>query len=249
MFGFTSRDGISDTNMQFVYTPPPLPSLARWRKLYRSYGGRSVLRALQYETLQQQTIQGRVLDVGGGEKAGYMKYLTDVREVHSVNIDSKLKPTFLLKPGEPFPVEDSSYDNAVSMNTFEHIYDVRFVLNETFRALRPGGTLYASVPWIYGVHGDPHDYFRATHYWWRETLQEIGFAQVEVQPLIWGRFTSGGLISSYRACKRLPRGQFTYLHFKDWLYAKILFRGSTYDGPRGERICNIAPGYFIWAKR
>jgi SAM-dependent methyltransferase len=233
--------------MDFIYTPPPLPTIARWRDNRRKFPGTSVLRALEYEKLLQTSIQGKVLDIGGGENAPYKKYLSEASVVHSVNIDPKIEPTHLLKPGEAFPFADQSYDNAVCFNTLEHVYDAKFVIDEILRVLKPGGTLHITVPFMFRIHGHPDDFFRATPSWWRETLHRAGFSRTELQPLVWGRYTTGGMITGYRGL--FPRMQFHIAHLKDWLYAKAVFRGNSYDGRRGERICAISAGWFISGTR
>lgn len=55
------------------------------------------------------------------------------------------------------------------------------------------------------------------------------------------------VITGYRG--PFSRLRFHLTHISDCLYAKLTFRGDRYDGKRGERICGIAPGYFIKATR
>ena len=234
--------------MDYEFVPPPLPSFARWRHLYGRYPGESVLRAMEYETLETIPLAGKVLDVGGGRKARYLKYLDPALEINSVNIDPDIEPTFLIQPGDPFPVTDGSYDCAICLNTLEHVYDPAAVLTEIHRSLRPGGTVYITVPWIFRIHAHPDDFTRATPSWWRETACRIGFAKMALRPLVWGRYTTGGMITGYRGI--WPKGQRHMAHLKDLLYARVAFAGkSTYNGRRGARITNVSPGWFISATR
>lgn len=233
--------------MDYTYIPPPLPTIGRWKNLYKRFPGESALRAMEYEKLVQLEVGGQVLDVGGGENARYLKHLTGAAAISSINIDPDIGPTFLLAPGEPFPIADESFDNAVCLNTLEHIYDAKFVIRETFRCLKKGGSVYITVPFIFRVHGHPDDFFRGTTSWWKETLERTGFSSMELQPLIWGRATTGRSITGYRG--PFSRLRFHLTHISDCLYAGLRFRGDRYDGKRGERICGIAPGYFIKATR
>jgi len=42
----------------------------------------------------------------------------------------------------------------------EYLGDPRAAVEEAITVLRPGGALVGSVPFMYPIHGDPHDYFR-----------------------------------------------------------------------------------------
>ena len=64
--------------MKYSYIQPPLPSFARWRKIYAQKKDLSCLRAMEYEKLQQMELDGRVLDVGGGQDFSlYQKLLPE----------------------------------------------------------------------------------------------------------------------------------------------------------------------------
>lgn len=230
--------------MIYTYVPAELPSFRRWRNLYRDSKRVSVIRALEYEHLGQLRLAGRVLDVGGGRRARYNHLLpSEGVDLDSLNIDVSMEPTYLVRAGESFPIPDNSYDAVLSLNTLEHIYDPAAVLSEVRRILRQGGMAHVSVPFIFRVHGHPDDFTRATPSWWRQTAERLGFSEMSLMPLVWGRYTTAGMISGYRGL--WPRGQFHVDHFKDWLYARVAFKGARYDGARGERISNISPGWFI----
>jgi len=235
--------------MNYKYTPPALPSFARWRDLYKRFPNTSVLRALEYETLAKVPLSGDVLDVGGGENALYSKHLPSDIALHSINIDPKIAPTHLLEPDQPFPIKDNTYGTAICLNTLEHVYDAKFMIDEIHRTLKPGGTVHITVPFIFRIHGHPDDYSRHTPSWWRETMMRAGFEHTELKPLVWGRSTTAGMISGYRGLlpKRMLVG---WAHIKDILYGALMFRKqSTYVGKRGERICGVSAGWFISATK
>lgn len=235
--------------MEYQFTPPPLPSFTRMRDLYRDAPDDSVLRNLEFEALATKTLAGRVLDIGGGRKARYMRRLPHHLDLVSVNIDPAIEPTHLIQPGAALPLGDDSFDGAVSFNTLEHVYDARFLLDEVHRVLKPGGTAYISVPWIFRIHAHPDDYFRGTPSWWAETLRRVGFARTEIMPLVWGRYTTARMISGYRGL--LPRRwQSAIDHVKDIAYAAAMFRReASYAGDKGARICAVSPGWFISATK
>ena len=229
--------------MDYIYIDPPKPTLARWRRLYRDFPGNSDLRAMEYETLSAMPLSGRVLDVGGGREARYIPYLPKGIDLESVNIDPAIDPTHIITPGQPFPLPDNSFDAAVCLNTLEHVYDGLAVLREIHRVLKPGGTVYVTVPFIFRIHAHPDDYFRATPSWWRETFDRAGFASLSLKPLIWGRRTTAFSVSGGMGPAR--RLSFHAAHALDWLYAALTVRGTTYSGKRGQRICAVSPGWFL----
>lgn len=235
--------------MEYVYTPPPLPTFGRWRALRRKFPGESVLRALEYERLETADIHGRVLDIGGGRKARTGSFIKQVDELDSVNIAPEIEPTYLVEPDAPFPVEDGAYDTAVCLNTLEHVYGAESVLREILRVLKPNGVVLISVPFIFRIHAHPDDFFRGTPSWWKETMRRAGFSRMELQPLVWGRYTTAGMISGYRGL--LPAAlQQECSYLKDVLYAVLVFRGvDRYEGRRGRRICAVSPGWFITATK
>jgi 2-polyprenyl-3-methyl-5-hydroxy-6-metoxy-1,4-benzoquinol methylase len=61
--------------------------------------------------------------------------------------------TFVLGAGEELPFPSRSFDIITSYDVFEHVCDLRKVLSECMRVLRPGGTLYAVFPPFYHPNG------------------------------------------------------------------------------------------------
>lgn len=233
--------------MDYQYVPPPAPTIARWKNLYTKHPGLSSLRALEYEAIEQLTIDGDVLDYGGGGNALYLHLLGEVSDLKSANIDPDIDPTDIVEPGQPLPYDTGIFDHVVCFNTLEHIYDAYASVEEIQRVLKPGGRAIITVPFIFRIHGHPDDYIRATPSWWRETCQRIGFSRLELQPLVWGRYTAAGSVSGARGL--FPRFQFHLQHFKDWLYAKVAVRQSDYSGKRGDRICAVSPGWLLVATK
>lgn len=148
------------------------------------------MRILQYEQLNACDFKGKLLDFGGGDRAGYHSEAS-FDSYDSVNIDEEMKPTWLTKVGQPLPCPDHSYDIVLSMNTIEHVYDARFALQEMCRVTKPGGEFVCSVPFLHRIHAYPNDFFRPTDRWWEEALKDAGFEDIEIIPLLWGPFSTG----------------------------------------------------------
>jgi SAM-dependent methyltransferase len=229
--------------MEYHWHPPKRPSLARWRNMTTAYSGQSILRMLQYEHLSKLTLSGKVLDMGGGRNAGYMKLLPPSAEVESVNIDAKIAPTHLVQAGEPLPYSDETFDAAICLNTLEHIYDSPAVLREIHRVIKPGAKVHVTVPFMFRIHGHPDDFHRATPSWWRETFARVGFRKLDFYPLVWGRASTRSSVPGLGGVMKKQRMKLGML--QDIASATLYFRGDTLSGRRGERICSTAPGWFM----
>ena len=108
------------------------PSYSRYRCFSKDIRRISLTRALQYEITRSYLLRGRVLDVAGGERADYRASL-NCASYESANIDRAMEPTWVLGVGDSLPCPSASFDTVKSFNTLEHIFDVRFVLNEMQR--------------------------------------------------------------------------------------------------------------------
>ena len=230
---------------------PLKPSWQRFRKLFGGYSDLSVLRALEYEILEELDLSGRVLDFGGGANANYqtlmVKWLNSCI-YETANIDPSIRPTYLISPGQPLPITEGAFDRVVTLNTLEHIYNVHGALSELFRVLKPGGGLIATVPFLFRIHGHPDDFLRGTPSWWGNTLTELGYVNVKITPLLWGPMSTGLSVAG------IP-GPFKRLRMKlalilDIVYLRWVSRGSPEShlfGAAGDTLCNAPLGFLIEA--
>ena len=74
-------------------------------------------------------------------------------------------------------------DGVMLSNMLEHVYRPVELLQEIARILRPGCSVYGTVPFLIKVHQAPHDFFRYTPFALQRMLDDAGFASHEVTPL------------------------------------------------------------------
>lgn len=123
---------------------------------------------------------GVVLDIGGGRDAPHdrgwgancRRLRIDIVERHMPDVGGD---------AHHLPIADGVVDGAVGIQLLEHIRHPEQVLAELERVLAPGGRVCLAVPFIYQVHGDPHDYYRYTADGLRVLL--AAFEDVEVTPV------------------------------------------------------------------
>lgn len=73
----------------------------------------------------------------------------------------------------PFP--SSFFDVVLCTQVLEHVTDPLQLLREAARVLSPGGQLLLTAPQTWGLHEEPHDYYRFTRYGLLHLLTQAGF--------------------------------------------------------------------------
>jgi SAM-dependent methyltransferase len=112
-------------------------------------------------------MQGRLLDVGCGKRPYALIY--DPIVEYSVGTEVAFSPhrtsaADVINYAESLPFADRSFDTILCTEVLEHTQQPFQVMQEFTRVLKPGGHLLLSVPFIYPVHEEPHDYWRFTNY-------------------------------------------------------------------------------------
>lgn len=142
------------------------------------YAGQSLVRILMNQALAEETICGRVVDIGGGRLPDYFDYLHAEKGATVEAVDGSLSPIDFEK--DSLPYVSASVDTILMCNILEHVYHHAHLLSEARRILRPGGRLIGFVPFWVGYHPDPHDYFRYTHEALHMILSEAGFQNIHI---------------------------------------------------------------------
>lgn len=127
----------------------------------------------------------RVLDAGAGEAPyrplfAHCDYVTQDwpgtvhQGAHGADVIADL---------HDLPLEDGSFDAVLCTEVLEHVAEPARVLDELARVLRPGGSVLITVPFVIGLHEEPHDHYRYTSHGLRGLLGRSGFTGIEVEPL------------------------------------------------------------------
>lgn len=127
-------------------------------------------------------MRGRVLDIGGQREKRRGTFRPPVDRVEAweyLNIDADTKPDYCCS-AEQVPLDDDTVDTVLMVEVLEHLENPAPVLAEAARVLRPGGEFIMSTPFLYPVHGAPHDYQRWTADKLRSAVEAAGFTAVQV---------------------------------------------------------------------
>lgn len=98
-----------------------------------------------------------VLDLGSGEGYGTYFLSKSVRNIIGIDVDKKIvnhandkyasdNCTFDIFNGSKTNFKNESFDAIISFQVIEHVINDQIFLNEIYRLLRPGGTLYLTTP-------------------------------------------------------------------------------------------------------
>ena len=170
-----------------------LKDFSSFRDVFQAVKRATITRTLMNQIIEHIQINGNVIDIGGGELSSYRKYLKKCN-YRSINIDKKIKPDFLIKPNEIFPISSNTFDICLMFNLLEHVYDWDKIFFEADRVLKNGGELLILIPFIYPIHGAPNDYKRVTEQFFQEYLSNRGYYSILINKFSYGPFSTSQLI-------------------------------------------------------
>jgi SAM-dependent methyltransferase len=90
---------------------------------------------------------------------------------------------------EQLPFASNVLRCVVSQEVLEHVTDPHQAAREAYRVLVAGGRFYVQTPFILGVHGAPHDFWRFTDQGLRRLLTQAGF-EIEELDVTFGAGTA-----------------------------------------------------------
>jgi SAM-dependent methyltransferase len=176
---------------------------------------------------ESDSFYGTVLDVGCGFMP-YKKLIESNPKVENyIGMDLE-QPTYYgqIKPdltwnGEKIPLEDESVDCVMATEFLEHYAEPEKILKEIRRVLKPGGRLFATVPFIWNLHEIPYDEYRYTPYSLERHFKNAGYKDVEIKPLGgWNRSFAQmiGLWLSFSTMRRFTRKVLSWLLFPFYVW-------------------------------
>ena len=80
------------------------------------------------------------------------------------------------------PFADRCFETVFCAQVLEHVPRPEELLREAFRVLKVGGQIILTVPQTWGLHEEPHDYYRFTRYGLRYMLERVGFQVRSIEP-------------------------------------------------------------------
>jgi len=163
-----------------------------------------------------------VLNIGAGYRRNADRYymLDNV-----INTEIFAYPTTdIICDGGNLPFKDNSFDVVLSLAVLEHVKNPWVHADEMIRVLKPGGIVYADVPFLQPYHGYPHHYYNMT----TAGLKNLFSKKIEIVSHTvpsWSKpiFTLTWFLSSY--CDFLTDEQ-TVKTFKNLTVNEIIINGN-----------------------
>ena len=134
------------------------------------------------EPLIAKYVRGRTLDMGAGQMTWrnllsqyYDTYFSGdlTREHHELDL--------LFDVTHPLPFAEKSFDTLFCCSVLEHTLEPWQAFVEMKRILAPDGLAIISIPFIFYLHGLPHDYYRFTEHGATYLARRAGFEIVEIK--------------------------------------------------------------------
>lgn len=159
---------------------PNLEYIAPWSKHVTSLECRAYI-----DTLRKHA-KGDLLDVGAGTVPYYGVYKDQVKSVTTLDwhntIHGNSQIDIVDDANEGLPFEDESFDTVLLADVIEHIRQPETLFKHVSRVMRGEGKAIVFVPFMYGVHEAPHDYYRYTKFALEDLFKRNGLDTTDLKP-------------------------------------------------------------------
>ncbi len=122
-------------------------------------------------------LEGTVIDYGCGNSP-YKKLVRATRYI-GVDIPECSAADVFVEDGWRIPLPDKSCDGLLSTQAIEHVELLDEVVEEWQRVLKQGSPVVVTMPFMFHLHGAPHDYRRFTEFGMASFFARRGFEIVE----------------------------------------------------------------------
>ena len=142
---------------------------------------------------------GRVLDVGCADRWAQSN-LSKNCEYIGLDYPATGQALYKATPdifasASALPFASSSFDTVLLLEVLEHLEQSAFALAEIRRVLKPNGRLLLTIPFLYPMHDEPHDYQRYTRYGLIRELKVAGLTLECIESSLKSASSAGLLVN------------------------------------------------------
>jgi SAM-dependent methyltransferase len=182
------------------------------------------LTAAAYEENLPRYSRGRLLDLGCGKVPLFLAYRDHVSDNVCVDWENTLHDDryldFACDLTQVLPFGDGEFDTILLSDVLEHVPQPERLWQEVARILSEGGRLVMNVPFYYGLHEQPHDYYRYTEFALRRFAEQSGLRLLQLEPLGGAPEILADLFA--KNALRVPKIGRAAAAFAQWLTARFL---------------------------
>ena len=210
--------------------------------IYATHNRSAAIQTALARCLERLGPEGRGLEVGAG-MSNLHPAVVKLDLIASANVD-------VCASAEHLPFPDDTFDIVISQEVLEHVRDPFKAMREIVRVLKPRGILYCQVPFVFGYHPGPTDYWRFTRQGIRVMAEQAGLVCKEMAIAV------GPGTGSYRIAVELVATTAATVHSRFYLIAKALAALLFYplkwldpllnESPQADR---IPGGYYLIATK
>ncbi len=198
-----------------------------------------------YLNQNKKLFHGMVLDIGGGRERGEFKP-PKVKKWIKADINKNLNSDVICDVHN-LCFKDNSIDVIKATELFEHVRYPEKGLKECYRVLKGGGHMIISIPFMFPIHADPHDYYRYTEMKWRDLLNQTGFKIEKL--IIMGRFFTVFADMIKTLMKSMPKG-IRHLSYILIPFLNLIIKLDNWKFVKKHKYLNkYTTGYFIILKK
>jgi SAM-dependent methyltransferase len=159
-----------------------------------------------------------ILDVGCGNKP----YSFNLPRTLWFGIDilSGENVDLVISDSGLWELPENSFDAVICTEVLEHALHPAVLVGEMLRVMKPGALALVSTPFLYGVHGQPHDFRRYTDFGLRLELERL---QVIESGLLGGVGSVLGLTANNWMLETLAPHKFLRIFFAPlfWIFCLL----------------------------
>jgi hypothetical protein len=159
---------IKHFNLSFYYIFPIIKGI---------FSGHSIMRITHNIFVNKISLRGRIANLGSGRNyKNFFKLFKSINgEIINYDFYKFDKNIIKINLENKFNLIKHNIDVILLFNVLEHIKNYPILVNSLKSSLKKKGQLEIFVPFMYRYHEDPHDYFRPTHFYLNQILEENGF--------------------------------------------------------------------------
>jgi SAM-dependent methyltransferase len=186
---------------------------------------------LLYLKARLNRVEGSILEVGSKDYGSTVPFRRELQYTgRYVGLDMEDGPGVDVVGDLSFGLcglEPESFSLIICCSVLEHVKKPWDMAANMERLVRPGGTVYIAVPWVWRYHGYPEDYFRFSHRGIMELFPSLAWREPCFSTYLKGEFIPIGAADAQKICDRLARFADTPAGKQKYLpYMQVLMLGQ-----------------------